>query len=116
MSGIWRWRNILGIGVAALLLVAGMIYVERVSMAEKSAQLAYKHTLWLTCAADDDCVIVPSVCPGFFWSINARFVADNVAQNARLAPLIDCGPPPNHTRPLRPYCQSGQCVMPRQPA
>lgn len=95
--------------------IGGIAYAATHKAGHESKQMDVKQNEWLLCANDDDCAVVDSACPGFFWSVNVKYVADNAAQNDRIRPLIECGPPPNNIRPLRPKCQAQQCVMPRQP-
>ena len=111
---MWRWRKICGLAVVTAVLVGGAFYILQQRMTPvESEQLDYQQSAWLVCATDDDCVVASSVCPGFFWSVNTKFAADNVAQNARLAALVECGPPPESIRPLRPRCRNGLCDLPR---
>lgn len=124
---MWRWLIV--IGTAAVLAGGAFCAMQQQvpTAAPKnfaiqqqvptaaSKTLAIQQSAWLACAVDDDCVVVASVCPDFYWSVNAKYAAASMAQNDQLAAAVTCGPPPNNIRPLRPHCLAGQCVLPRQP-
>ena len=101
------------LGCSSLTLLTGAPSEPPPPMVSEPLQI--KDVEWTACTTDDECVAVPSVCEGFFWSVNTHHMADNEAQNNRLKGDIGCGPPPRGTRPLRPICQAHHCLLPQQP-
>lgn len=108
-------KLLLSVLLVTTVAAGGIAYATMGGAVHEPKQMDVKQNEWQICATDDDCAVVDSACPGFYWSVNVKHVADNAVQNDRIRPLIECGAPPGNIRPLRPKCQAQQCIMPRQP-
>jgi len=76
-----------------------------------AAYAAVEPQSWTVCQTAQDCVVVGSLCPNFYWAINRQFVFANAARNAEQAGALDCSIS-FQSRPKAAQCIVGQCVIP----
>lgn len=66
---------------------------------------------WTSCRRDNECVVVGSICPNFYWAIHRDFVFANAARNSELRGTADCAAS-FQPRPQQATCQQGHCQIP----